>query len=114
MLKKEDGLVNWGRDAKSIHNQVRGLVAWPGAYTFLDGLVLKIYRSRIGTGSGQPGLVLMADKKGLEVACLTGSLIIEEMQLAGKKRLDAASFLSGFAIPAGTLLGGAQDEGSAR
>jgi methionyl-tRNA formyltransferase len=114
MLKKEDGLVNWSRDAKSIHNQVRGLVAWPGAYTFLAGQVLKIYRSRIGTGSGQPGLVLMADKKGLEVACLTGSLIIEEMQLAGKKRLDAASFLSGFAIPAGTLLGGAQDEGSAR
>ena len=59
-------------------------------------------------------LVLQADKKGLEVACLTGSLIIEEMQLAGKKRLDAASFLSGFAVSAGTLLGGAQDEGASR
>jgi methionyl-tRNA formyltransferase len=102
MLKKEDGLVNWCRAAGEIHNQVRGLVVWPGAYTFLDGQVLKIYRSTIGTGSGLPGLVLRADKKGIEVACLTGSLIVEEMQLAGKKRLDAASFLSGYAVAEGT------------
>jgi methionyl-tRNA formyltransferase len=113
MLKKEDGLVNWNRDAGSIHNQVRGLVVWPGAYTFLDGLVLKIYRARVSTGSGLPGQVLRADKKGLEVACLTGSLIIEEVQLAGKKRLDIASFLSGYAISEGTLLGSAQCEGAA-
>jgi methionyl-tRNA formyltransferase len=105
MLKKEDGQINWNRDARSIYNQVRGLVVWPGAYTFLDGQVLKIYRTRVGTGSGLPGLVLQADKKGLEVACLTGSLIIEEVQLAGKKRLDVASFLSGYAVAAGTLLG---------
>lgn len=111
LLKKEDGLVDWYRDARAIHNQVRGLVVWPGAYTYLDGQVLKIYRSRIGTGSGLPGQVLRADKKGLEVACLTGSLIIEEMQLAGKKRLEAASFLSGYAISEGTLLGSAQVEG---
>jgi methionyl-tRNA formyltransferase len=112
MLKKEDGLVNWYRDAGTIHNQVRGLVVWPGAYTFLDGQVLKIYRSRVSTGSGLPGTVLRADKKGLEVACLTGSLIIEEMQLAGKKRLDAASFLSGYTVPEGTQLGSVESEGA--
>jgi methionyl-tRNA formyltransferase len=112
MLKKEDGQINWYRDAHSIHNQVRGLVAWPGAYTFLDDQVLKIYRARTGEGSGLPGLVLRADKRGLEVACLTGSLIIEEMQLAGKKRLDAASFLSGYAISESTLLGNAKGEGA--
>jgi len=48
------------------------------------------------------------------VACLSGSLIVEEMQLAGKKRLDAPSFLAGFAVPAGTLLGSAQGEGATR
>jgi methionyl-tRNA formyltransferase len=112
MLKKEDGQINWNLDAHSIHNQVRGLVVWPGAYTFLDGQVLKIYRTKVSTGSGLPGLVLQADKKGLEVACLTGSLIIEEVQLAGKKRLDVASFLSGYAVAAGTLLGSAQNEGA--
>jgi methionyl-tRNA formyltransferase len=56
--------------------------------------------------------VLRADKSGIEVACLTGSLIIKEMQLAGKKRLDAASFLSGYIISKGTLLGSVQDEGA--
>lgn len=110
MLKKEDGQVDWYRDARSIHNQIRGLVVWPGAYTLLNDLVLKIYRARIGTGSGLPGQVLRADKNGIEVACLDGSLIIDEMQLAGKKRLDAASFLSGYAIVEGTMLGSTQGE----
>ena len=112
LLKKEDGLVNWQRDATALHNQVRGLAVWPVAYTDLDGQILKIYRCRVAAGSGQPGTVLQADKNGLEVACQNGSLVIEELQLAGKKRLDAASFLSGFAIPAGTRLGSLPSEGS--
>ncbi|MBK5274386.1 MAG: methionyl-tRNA formyltransferase [Desulfuromonadales bacterium] len=106
MLKKEDGRINWQRDARSIHNQVRGLAVWPGASTMLDGQVLKVCRARIGAGSGQPGTVLRADKQGIEVACLKGSLIIEELQLSGKKRLDAASFLAGYVIPPGTHLSG--------
>ena len=112
LLKKEDGQLDWCRDARAIHNQVRGLAVWPVAYTIMAGQVLKVYRARVGTGSGMPGLVLRADKNGLEVACLSGSLVIEEMQLAGKKRLDAASFLSGCTISEGTLLGGAQCEGA--
>ena len=112
LLKKEDGLMDWNRTARDLHNQVRGLMVWPGAYTVVDGQVLKIYRSRIGAGSGVPGQVLRADKHGLEVACKEGSLVVEEMQLAGKKRLDAASFLSGYALPAGTRLGGTPGEGA--
>jgi methionyl-tRNA formyltransferase len=111
LLKKEDGLIDWNRDARSIHNQVRGLVVWPGAFTWLDGQVLKIYRSRVGSGDGLPGQVLRSDKLGLEVACQGGSLIIDEVQLAGKKRLDAGSFLAGYAVSAGVLLGGAPCEG---
>jgi methionyl-tRNA formyltransferase len=104
LLKKEDGLVDWQRDAHAIHNQVRGLVVWPGAWSFLDGQQLKICRTRVGDGAGLPGTILRSDKGGIEVACLNGSLIIDELQLAGKKRLDAASFLSGYAIPAGTQM----------
>ena len=111
MLKKEDGRIDWNRDAGCIHNQVRGLAAWPGAYSFLGGETLKVLRSRVSTGSGLPGTVLRADKTGIEVACQQGSLIIEELQLAGKKRLDAASFLAGFALPAGTRLSGGHDGG---
>lgn len=104
MLKKEDGLINWNREASTIHNQVRGLATWPGAFTFLDGQMLKVYRTRIGNGAGLPGQVLSAERGVFEVACLSGSVFIEELQLAGKKRLDAASFLAGCPVTKGTLL----------
>jgi methionyl-tRNA formyltransferase len=104
MLRKEDGIINWRRDARVIHNQVRGMSVWPGAYTSINGQMLKIFRTSVGVGSGQPGIIMKASKGELEVACLSGSLFIEELQLAGKKRLDAGSFLAGFPIAVGTLL----------
>ncbi|BCS55675.1 methionyl-tRNA formyltransferase [Geobacter sp. SVR] len=105
LLKKEDGLINWCRDARSIHNQVRGLAAWPVAHTYLEGQPLKIYRTRVANGSGLPGTVLTAARGVLEVACLSGSLKIEELQLAGKKRLDSISFLAGCPVMEGSVLG---------
>jgi methionyl-tRNA formyltransferase len=110
MLKKEHGLINWQRPALEIHNQVRGLAVWPCAYTYLNGEVLKIYRTRVGQGSGAAGTVIPSARGVLEVACQTGSLIVEEMQLSGKKRLESASFLAGCPIAAGTLLGNAEME----
>ena len=104
MLKKEDGLINWHRDARSIHNQVRGMVVWPGAYTLLHGHPLKVLRARIGEGVGLPGSVLRAARGVFEVACLSGSLYFDEVQLAGKKRLDVASFLAGCQVAEGELL----------
>jgi len=111
MLKKEDGIINWHTDARTIHNLVRGLAVWPGACTGVNGQVLKIFRTRIGTGAGTPGEVLHASKGQLEVACRSGSLFLEELQLAGKKRLDCASFLAGYPISVGTILGNILPEG---
>lgn len=111
MLKKEDGLITWSRDARTIHNQVRGMCVWPGAYTFMDDQMLKIYRTRVAAGSGQPGTVLRAAKGTLEIACLAGSLIIEELQTAGKKRLDSASFLAGYPLSEGFRLGSETSDG---
>jgi methionyl-tRNA formyltransferase len=104
MLRKEDGIIDWNRDARAVHNQVRGMSVWPGAYTHISGQVLKMYRTTVGDGAGQPGIILKAFKGELEVACLSGSLFIHELQLAGKKRLDTGSFLAGFPIAVGTLL----------
>jgi methionyl-tRNA formyltransferase len=112
LLKKEDGLIDWNRPAADIHNQVRGLAVWPGAYTYLDGQALKVYRTRKAGGSGLPGTVLQAGRHGIEVACREGSIIIEELQLAGKKRLDAASFLAGCTVVPGKLFSGSLDEGT--
>ncbi len=105
MLKKEDGCIDWQRENRDIKNQVRGMTPWPGAYTFLDGKMLKIYKTRTAAGGGSPGAVLRVDRQGLEVACGTGSLFIEELQLEGRKRLSAADFLAGYKIEPGTLLG---------
>ncbi|HLO27236.1 MAG TPA: methionyl-tRNA formyltransferase [Geobacteraceae bacterium] len=105
LLKKEDGIIDWGTGAGAIKNLVRGMTPWPGAFTFLDGKTLKIYRSSVASGSGAPGRVLRAGQKGLEVACGTGSLIIEELQLEGRKRLTAAEFLAGYTLEPGIILG---------
>ena len=105
MLKKEEGLIDWYREPQTIRNMVRGLTPWPGAYTFLDGKIVKIYRCRVADGSGVPGTVLQADRSGLAVACRGGSLLIEELQLEGKKRLSARDFLAGYNIIQGTILG---------
>jgi methionyl-tRNA formyltransferase len=105
MLKKEDGLIDWDREPSAIRNMVRGLTPWPGASTFVDGKTLKICRCRVAGGSGTPGTVLQADRTGLLIACRDGALLIDELQLEGKKRLSARDFLAGYTIKPGTVLG---------
>lgn len=105
LLKKEDGCIDWNRDARTIHNLVRGMTPWPGAFTYLDGKLVKVYRARIGEGRGTPGTVLAASRDGIEVACGDGSLLLDELQLEGKKRLPVRDFLAGCRITAGTVFG---------
>jgi methionyl-tRNA formyltransferase len=105
MMKKEDGLIDWTQSATTVHNLVRGLDPWPGAYTHLDGDVLKVSATAVDAAlSGQPGEILSADKTGVRVACGDGGLVIDGLQLPGKKRLAAVNFLSGKPLFAGTIL----------
>ena len=106
MMKKEDGVIDWQRSATEIHNQVRGLDPWPGAYTYLDEEVLKIASTGVEMDkSGEPGTILSADKTGVRVACGDGTLVVDGLQLPGKKRLSAMNFLSGRPLFPETLLG---------
>ncbi|HBG05575.1 MAG: methionyl-tRNA formyltransferase [Geobacteraceae bacterium GWC2_58_44] len=105
MLKKEDGLIDWGKDAAGIKNLVRGMTPWPGAYSYLDDKLLKVYRVQTGSGKGSSGEILSAGRDGIEVACGCGSIIIHELQLEGKKRLSAAEFLAGCKLEPGAALG---------
>lgn len=105
MLKKEDGLIEWNKEPHVIRNLVRGMTPWPGAFTYLERNTLKIYRTTVANGSGVPGMVLQAAKNGIEVACASGSLIMEELQMEGRKRLKAAEFLAGYKIEPGVILG---------
>jgi len=105
LLKKETGEIDWSRKPVEIKNLVRGVTPWPGAYTWLNGLFLKVFKVRTAEGAGEPGVVLAAGRDGIEVACNSGSVIIEEVQLEGKKRLPAREFLAGYALQPGLRLG---------
>ena len=101
MLTQETGHIHWQDCAQKIHNLVRGLDSWPGAYTFLAGKKYKIWRTRCTTEKteAQPGTILRADKKeGLFVAAGDGVLEITELQAPGKKRMAAKDYLNGHAI----------------
>jgi methionyl-tRNA formyltransferase len=95
MLKKEDGLINWKLSTSEIHNRVRGLTPWPGAYTFLDGTMVKILETEILRGSGEPGRIYQGTQGTLDVGTGSGLLRIIRVQPAGKKPMDAADFLRG-------------------
>jgi methionyl-tRNA formyltransferase len=109
ILKKEHGLIDWDCTAQAIRNMVRGMSPWPGAFTRLDGKLLKIYKVRTDNtkceDDSTPGTVLKADRDGIEVACGEGSIIIDELQLEGRKRLPAGEFLAGCKIEPGTIFG---------
>lgn len=103
MLKKELGEINWNSPTEKIINLVRGVTPWPGAYTKIDGKVVKIHKVHAGSGRGNPGEVLNSGKTGIEAATKDGSIIIEELQLEGKKRLKAAEFLAGCRVEPGSF-----------
>jgi methionyl-tRNA formyltransferase len=107
MLKKEDGRLDWSRSANELHNQVRGLDPWPGAYTLLAGEPLKLARTRPldEPHAAAPGTVMATSRDCVHVACGQGILSVGELQLPGRKRLPAAEFLRGCPLAAGTPLG---------
>jgi methionyl-tRNA formyltransferase len=77
---------------------------WPSAYTFLNGKTLKVWSSLVeaSDGKSEPGTVVSTDKAGIHVACADGNLVLSEVQLEGKKRMEADAFLRGFSIETGT------------
>jgi methionyl-tRNA formyltransferase len=104
LLKKEDGLIDWSQPASSIHNRVRGLQPWPGAYTTFRGLTLHIWGSRLSEpGLGGAGRIIAS--KPLRVACGAGSLELLEVQLEGRKRMSAADFANGQRLSENEILG---------
>ena len=98
MLTKTTGQIDWSKSAQDVHNLVRGLNSWPGAYTHLDGEKYKIWRTRRTSekASVPAGSVVRADKKaGLFVAAGDEVLEIVELQAPGKKKMRAVDYLNG-------------------
>lgn len=106
MLKKDDGFVDWKKDANEIECLIRGLDPWPTAFCLLESKRLRLFSPEVlhKDSDAQPGTVLLADKRGLLIACGTNCLLIKEIQPEGKKRMPVSSFLCGHPITPGTLL----------
>ncbi len=105
-LKKEDGLIDWGRPAKALFDFVRGMSPWPGAYFFLTGERIKVIKARAVDGLGSPGIVGKA-RGELLVGAGEGLLSLLIVQPEGKKPMPAAAFLQGRKIREGGVLSGA-------
>lgn len=103
-IHDEDCETPWDQPVKDVHNHVRGLSPYPGAWTLHDGTRLKLYRTRRAEGTGTPGEVIEADGR-LVVACGTGAVEVLTLQQPGRNRLDADDFLNGYALPKGDRLG---------
>lgn len=107
LLKKEDGRIDWTRDAKSLDALVRGMNPWPGAFTFLSGKRLKVLKAKDlqKLTKEKPGTVLEGFPGEFNVATDRGILALKEVQLESAKRLPVRNFLRGCPVPAGTVLG---------
>lgn len=104
MIRKEDGQLDFRRPAAELERRLRAFTPWPGAFTHLDGALLKVHAARVGAGVGAPGEVLSAGPAGLEVACAEGSLMCETVQPEGRKAMSAQAFLAGRPVPVGARL----------
>ncbi|PWU12753.1 MAG: methionyl-tRNA formyltransferase [Terriglobia bacterium] len=103
LLKKEDGLIDWKQPAQAIHNRVRGLQPWPGAYTTVRGSSLHIWKSRVHEGTATPGHFV--GLKPPAIGCGAGILELVEVQLEGRKRMPAGDFVNGQRLTIKDMLG---------
>lgn len=110
-LTRDDERIDWMMSARAIFNQVRGLSPMAGAFTFLNGEVFKVWQCAVPsdaapkTDAPVPGTVIAADKNGIHVQTGAGVLVLQEIQPAGKRTMNAAEWLKGARLEKGTLLG---------
>ena len=108
MLTKSLGQIDWSMEAAAIERLIRGLNPWPSAYTFVHGKTLKIWDADVlkeSSDGAAPGQIIRTDPHSLIVAAGEALLSIRELQLEGKKRMDVETFLRGYTIEKGEILG---------
>jgi methionyl-tRNA formyltransferase len=108
-IRKQDGRIDWTQPARVIWNRVRGLMPWPGAFSYLPGQpqphLLKIWQAEVVERSGSAGEILQADKTGIVIGCGRDALRVIALQREGGRRLPAQEFLAGHPLLPGQKLG---------
>ena len=107
MIKKEMGLIDWKKEAVVLERLVRGMNSWPSAYTHFNGKTLKVWEAgvELKEAKAEPGTVVEVTKNSIKVQTGQDLLVLKQIQLEGKKRMDVASFLLGYKVEVGTMLG---------
>ena len=102
-IKKELGDIDWTWDGKAIERLIRGLTPCPSAYSNWNGKQMKIWDAEISDGNTQesPGTIVKVEKDAFYVQTGDGLLKVCELQIPGKKRMDAGAFLRGYQVKAG-------------
>ncbi|WP_313491204.1 methionyl-tRNA formyltransferase [Sphingobacterium multivorum] len=95
---KEDCKINWDQPTAQVYNFIRGLSPYPAAFTLLNDKVLKIYRTEkeLAHTATIPGTVETDKKSFLKIATQDGYIVISDLQLEGKKRMNVVDFLKGY------------------
>ena len=110
-ILREDEKIDWNTSAREVFNKVRALDPTPGAFTYLDGNVLKIWSSEVveleeQSGYSKVGTIIKQDKKNIYVLCGNDTVLrVHELQVSGKKRMPVVNFLSNKKDYVGTILG---------
>ena len=110
ILKKEDGRIDFKKPARAVHDHVRGMSPWPGAFTTARGKGLKVHATRVtdvpsGAESTAPGTVVLADKSRVVVACGERAIELLRVQVEGKKAIGASDWVAGRGVAEGDVLG---------
>lgn len=102
-LTKEDGLIDWTRDARAVHDLIRGMHPWPHAYSSIGGKRLIFLRSDVdeSAAGGAPGEVVAARGDELRIATGHGVIVVREVQTEGKRPMSVRDFLAGHALSPG-------------
>jgi methionyl-tRNA formyltransferase len=106
MLSKEDGHIDWKKSAEQIERFIRGVSPWPGAFTFVNGKRLRIFKAKAWDSdpTNLPGEITKGFSNELCVSTGKGILSLLEVQLDSGKRLNTPEFLNGVSIPPGSRL----------
>ncbi|MFL5420164.1 MAG: methionyl-tRNA formyltransferase, partial [Myxococcales bacterium] len=105
--RREDGEADFSRTALELDRRRRGFTPWPGLWTKVQGVVLKIHSSEpLPAGGRSPGEIVGTSAAGIDVSCGDGTVLrLREVQAEGKKRMPASAWLSGHPLKAGDRLG---------
>ena len=107
MISKQDGKISFEKSPEEIERLIRGFDPWPGAFCSYEDIIMKLWKAEPldeKTQGMEAGTIITADEKGLKIACGGRAILVTEIQVPGKKRIEVKEYIKGNRIKTGTVL----------